>query len=516
MLRKAVPPALAFSLILFALARYFSRLPHVFDLALDDEAVYMGAGTDFFHKILWPPGYDGLYSSYEDGGLYAGLYGLLSVFFSDPIDLYIYGGTLIVAAAVICGGAAIYCLSGSTLVAVLIAGPVILSGELTTWPRVSFAAIAAIAFGLSAAAAAPSLRIKTALLLCAAYLAAFIRPEFVLSFYLLLALQIGLLLRRPRSVTGADGIASGLALLFVAAMSALWSFPVIQGGERAFVAFGAHYAVRFAATHPLAIDPWIDWRTVIAAEFPGAETVFQASLAAPDKMLGYIAENIEELAVATVQVLGTTVRRHVPFAVLWVLAAALWLGTSARRERWPAPRAEFWLALVFAAPPLIATITIFPRHHYIVLLLFALSAAAAAALRPVRSPLAPVLALAVAIGVAASAAPLPAVPQPLLATVLKLREQTGLHRMFEIDGGWCYFMVPRCVEDYAGWQPDSAPFAAYRQARAIDAIMLSPRLLGYEAVHHEDFARDVAALTTDSGWRSIDLGGGYTLLRAAD
>ncbi|MEI9988067.1 MAG: hypothetical protein WDN69_36165 [Aliidongia sp.] len=124
------------------------------------------------------------------------------------------------------------------------------------------------------------------MLLCAAYLAAFIRPEFVLSFYILLVLQLGILvelpLRRRRMarglapVTSPELAAAGVASAFIAAMSFIWSFPVLQGGERAFVAFGAHYAMQYATAHKLDIDAWIDWRLVITDQFPGAHTVFEA------------------------------------------------------------------------------------------------------------------------------------------------------------------------------------------------------------------------------------------------
>ncbi len=135
--------------LLLGVTRYLSHLPHIFDVALDDELVYMGVGTDFDHLILWPPSFQGIYSSYENGGFYSGIYGALSEFFSDPIDLYIYGGMAIVVSAVLFGFISSLLLSDSFIVATAITCPVVLSGELLTWPRVSFGAIAVIALGFA-------------------------------------------------------------------------------------------------------------------------------------------------------------------------------------------------------------------------------------------------------------------------------------------------------------------------------------------------------------------------------
>ncbi len=515
---RTLAALLASTLLLVGLARYFAQLPHIFDLAFDDELVYMGVGTDFGHLIQWPAGFPGIYASYENGGFYSSIYGALSVFFTDPIDLYVYGGTIVVALAVLLGFAGSLALSENVLVAVAITCPVILSGELMTWPRVSFAAIALIGLGFAVMARIGSVRIKVAVLLCAAYLAAFVRPEFVLSFYVLLALSIGLLgeaLYRRRTVRRRDIAAIGLALGFVAVLSVAWSFPILEGGERAFVAFGAHYAVQYGATHQLDIDPWIDWRVVMAQQFPGAGTVYQAFRVAPDKVLLYFAHNLADLAGSIGTIIGGTARRYPVFAAIWTLCILAWAVLALRRgsadkRRW----IDLALVLVFAAPPAIATVTIFPRHHYIVLLLFAASSAVAVLARPLRTPVSAGLATIIAGVFAIAVVPTQAVPQPLLDSVLALRAQPPVHRMFEIDGGWCYLTMPRCIEDYAEWMPDGASFDAYRRERGIDSIMLSPRLTVFETTHDPDFPQQVEQLKTAEGWLSTELGHGYVLLRA--
>jgi len=524
----------AIILILIGLSRYFHNIPHVFDLLLDDEAVYMGMGTDFTHKILWPPGFKGLLSSYEDGGLYSMIYRGLSQVLGDPIDLYIYGGLIIVLSAVLAGFLCVSVLSESLLFGIVVVCPVVLSGELTTWPRVSFAAITLLALAFAAMTRVTSFRTKVSVLLCAGYLLCFVRPEFVLTFYVLLALQLGNLLALPRrrrrgaSVDRRELVFAVAALAFISTLSCAWSFPVPAGGERAFVAFGQHFALRFVAAQKLALNPWLDWRLVIAGQFPGAHTVFQAVLTQPAKVLLFFSTNALELVSSIGQIIIATIRQNIAFSIVWALCVVLWIGSAlapARRlgtlspasDR-PGSPAVAWLhvALIalFGLPPLIATVTVYPRHHYILLLLFTASAAVAALLRTVRSPLTPVLALVLAGAFVVLVRPLPVVDQPMLATIQALRQQPVIHRLFEIDGGWCYFLVPRCSTEYADWMPASASFERYRREHGIDAIMLSPRLRAYEAEHNAGFDQAIDTLTTVDDWHSADLGQGYVLLLA--
>jgi hypothetical protein len=519
--RRVIPSVLVPLLIGLGLARYFANLPHCFDILLDDEAVYLGIGTDFGHTILWPAGFPGVMASYENGGLYSLIYGALSALWPDPVDLYVYGGTAIVLAAVAAGFLAIWALSDSLLCAVLITCPVVLSGELLIWPRVSFAAIAVLALALAAMRWAPAGG-KVPILLGAAYLVCFIRPECVLSFYLLLVLQIGLLgallIRRPPGRWRAEAGAAALSLGFVTVLSLCWSLPVPAGGERAFAAFGQHFALRYVEAHGLALNPWLDWRQVMAEQFPGAGSAFEALQQRPGTVLAYFGTNLAELVTAIYRLAATTIAHHPVFFGLWALAAVAWIG-SAFAARKPTPAApgrwlDLALAALFALPPLIAAIGVYPRHHHIVLLLFAMSAALAILLRPLRGRFEPILALGLAIGFVLSVEPVPEAPQPMLETVGRLRVQQPIHRFYEIDGGWCYFVVPRCSTDYPTWRQPGQALIPYVQTRGIDAIMLSPRLKDYEAQHDPDFSAAVEGLVAEQGWQRVELGHGYVLLTA--
>src|ERR1700733_3322759 len=103
MVGKTTLSVLAVAILSLGLARYFVNSPHIFDLFLADDFVYMGAGTDFQHAILWPMGFGGILSSCEYGGFYSEIYRFLSFFLKDPIDLYLEGGLVILLAAVIFG-----------------------------------------------------------------------------------------------------------------------------------------------------------------------------------------------------------------------------------------------------------------------------------------------------------------------------------------------------------------------------------------------------------------------------
>lgn len=519
--RRVVPSILVLLLVGLGLARYFANMPHSFDILLDDEAVYLGVGTDFGHTILWPAGFPGVMASYENGGLYSLIYGALSALWPDPVYLYFFGGTTIVLAAVVLGFLALWALSDSLLCAVLLACPVVLSGELMIWPRVSFAAIAVLALALAAMRWAPPGG-KVPILLGAAYLACFIRPEFVLSFYALVMLQLGmlgrLLLRRPPGRWRVEAGAGALSIGFVTVLSLCWSLPVPESGERAFAAFGQHFALRYVEAHGLALNPWLDWRQVMAAQFPGAGSTVQALLQRPGTVLAYFGTNLKELVGAILRLAATAIALYPVFFGVWALAVAAWIGATiaARKPGHALPGRWFDLALValFVLPPLVAAIGVYPRHHHMVLLLFAASAALAVLLRPLRVRLDPLLALGLAIAFVPSVEPVPVAAQPMLETIAQLRARLPIHRFYEIDGGWCYFLLPRCSTDYPAWRQAGEALIPYVQARGIDAIMLSPRLTGYEAQHDPDFGAAVDRLIAEQRWQRIELGHGYVLLTA--
>ncbi|MEI9988068.1 MAG: hypothetical protein WDN69_36170 [Aliidongia sp.] len=240
-------------------------------------------------------------------------------------------------------------------------------------------------------------------------------------------------------------------------------------------------------------------------------------------MLLYFAGNLYELGASIGQILLSTMRQHSVFSIVWLLCVMSW-GAPALYRRSDVgatisrPQVQklihLGFALVFVLPPLIATVTIFPRHHYIVLLLFMFSSAIAAFARSRPSRLSPILALGLAVAFLFSAEPLPVVQQPMLETLLKLREQPPFLRMFEIDGGWCYLMMPRCREEYAEWAPDTMSFDAYRREHGIDAVVLSEKLRKFEAVHNANFPGEIEQLKNIDGWQSTELGHGYVLLRA--
>jgi hypothetical protein len=316
-------------------------------------------------------------------------------------------------------------------------------------------------------------------------------------------------------------MAIGIALVFVVAMSILWSFPILAGGDRAFTAFGAHYAVQYAAAHSLSLEAWIDWRKIVADEFPGADSVYTALLLDPGKMLAYFADNFVDLGASIGRIMRGVAEHHSAFVAAGSAAALLWAGSLTLRRRHAgqgsvAPRRlDFILISIFAVPPLIATITIFPRHHYIVLLLFTLSSMLAIVVPRNAKTVKSLLSLGIAAVFLFSAAPLMSVSQPILQTAMTLREKFHIRRMFEIDGGWCYLQIPRCIEEYAEWMPDSVSFETYVHEHNIDAIMLSPRLRNYESTHHPEFSADIEALENLEHWQEFDLGNGYILVQAS-
>ncbi len=70
-----------------------------------------------------------------------------------------------------------------------------------------------------------------------------------------------------------------------------WAFPRLQADERAFIAFGQHFAVRHVLTNNLSTNPYYNYSEIVAASFPGAKSVGGAFLIAPATYLGFLAGN---------------------------------------------------------------------------------------------------------------------------------------------------------------------------------------------------------------------------------
>jgi hypothetical protein len=499
------------------LIKTFANGTEAFDIGFADETIYMGSG------LRGPD-----FSNHERSGLYGLYYRVLSRFIDDPVVLYLWGGILLLNLFVLAVFVSIGIIARSPLVGLFAAAFFPFSNQLTVWPRISYAAIVVLCLGMVAATSVRPLPAKASILLLTSFLVAFIRPEFVLSFYIFIAVTAVALLwaavscARTRQLHDLvrPAMAPGwIALLLLAVLLASWSFPVLKSGQRAFVAFGQHFAARYVHTNKLTINPWRHYRDIVEPLFPGAESVSDAIRIAPGVAARFMLRNAVDLATQIGKSFGRIFTRRPPggpivYVVGWTLIAAGLLGAlmRARGRTFLSPTTpDYWstvaASLALMLPPFISTIVIYPRHHYIVILLYLLLVCCAARIARIQAPRVPRLAVAAAIaGLLVGAPTLPKIDRGNLRDIEAVRAIPGIEVLFEEDLGWCVYYRPPCKSVFVN-ERERAPgaFQTLINTRNVNAVMISPALRTVMWISNDPFFEELEANPDRFGFEKIVL-----------
>ncbi len=434
-------------------------VPQSLDLAMYDEAGYLGAGLRLWKGGAWP--------SLDWGPAYAAWYALFGLLTHDGLgafwvqwlatDLLVTVLLWKVAARASTSPAA-----GAVAAGAWLGLPV----TLVPFPRVGFFALALV---LGASWLEPRRPRWAFAVLC---LAAFARPELALvpvAWAIAWAWRAG----HRRALTLA-----AVAIAVALAGRTEW------GGGRAWFAFGQHHAVQAAIYEGGDLGPrFLDWASLAQADFPGVTSLGQALRTAPAKIAMHVARNGPLLLTALSgarqeglpDVLGSLVSLGLVAAVLWSLRARLPLPTP------------LLASVVLVLPALV----ILPKGPYLLPVL-ALGLVAAAGL------LAPWLGAGVRAGVLAGGLVAVLVGVPIF-TAGPPRQQGYLEAVREVapvlagraspvhlwsaEGSFCpYFGVERCLDvTLAPHEPLAAQLARHQ----VDAV-LATASLGTGAPWKED------------------------------
>jgi len=297
-----------------------------------------------------------------------------------------------------------------------------------------------------------------------------------------------------------------------------WSFPMLQGGERAMGAFGQHYALRWVSDHSSPLDPWIDYESIVGKMFPGAVTPAQAFLSNPTEWLRFTVNNMFGIITAIGSLLvspqNILIESGLIIGLMGILSVAAWsmykrtqsIGLSSARNTVPLVESA-----LYAVAPLAALVLVYPDTHYAVILVAALMPCCVAVGRwqswSKTSDL--FVALLAALTIAVGAWPLPVTDQPTLKAIIALRNlNLPINRMLEIDGGWCTYLKPRCTPEYP-WS-NSKHASETIVDRKVDAIMISKRLIDLLQTRH-DVSLDALSIG-GAEWHRYEIGDGLYLL----
>jgi hypothetical protein len=309
------------------------------------------------------------------------------------------------------------------------------------------------------------------------------------------------------------------ALATITILAMLWSFPILQGGGRAFVVFGTHYAVRTVAERHLSLDPWFNWEQIFRADFPGANSVGDALRLRPGLVIGFWLKN----AFGILPGQGYSL----PWGAfcMGTILVATWLCRPWAKFVKPSDRSRadnVLCATVLLVPPTLGIIMGFPHGHYKLLALAALFFLFASA---VRTPLARVIrrrltpahmlvskvndnlvSAGLAVLMLIVARPLPIVQQPTLATAASMSSIGKVSTMLEASGGLCYYAEPICKFPFSPSNvPDGVDIKTFLDQKGVDAVAVTPSLLRVSWLANNPTFGTFLETATKNGWIRRDL-----------
>jgi hypothetical protein len=500
---------------LIGVGRYFSEWPRFWDLWLWDETFYMGNGI-----YTWTAS---SFSNYEASPLYSYIYRLAHRVIDSPVELFSFVGLLGTAGAVVATAGASWLLSRSTLFGVCVGAVLVLGNFAMSGPRLIYAAIIVLVLGGALGLSMRVFSARATVLSLTTFLAAFIRPEFALAFYLFALLAVGgwlkiLLSKVDKRIFLVENrlelLISLVAICLLLALSKIWSFPVIHGGDRALMAFGQHYSLYWSTISHANINAFLNWESILARELPGVNSEFQAIFKHPGQMLAFFAFNLfSAFQLCGRAFLAFLMDNYLFVTVIGVVFSCVYYQKRNLKHATPAPTPQehtsWWedviLWLVLAAPCLVSIILIYAREHYLVIFTALVALGGGLIVRRRAALGSPLLAAGVAVAFMLLVVPAPQVSRPNMNVVSALKAQGNLGRVLELDGGWCFYVPEKCVSRFMVDIPKGKNFVDYLNEDNIDSIVVSKTLKMFaEANGQADFLALLDA-PVQHGWKKTVL-----------
>jgi hypothetical protein len=360
------------------------------DIGLYDETSYLSWGISLPQAKLPEAGWAPIYAIW---------YFLLASMRPDPASLYFLNYAVLSALVTLL----LYCFLRASRIGLVSAGIwssifLFSNANVMVWPKVSSLALACILAAATVCVLCNSaLHRLSAALICAAVIA-YLRPEFALSW--ILAAAFGLVMiafamarskpPRPREL-----------LIFVFSLAMGLGLVAFLGnplqGSRSIMAFGQHFSLHYVKWYDLPVNPWTNYESILAKAFGDATSISGAFFANPVLFLRHVVANLWTIPGGLADLFSSSLLiaiktnheslrrlnlRWLPFLLPWL--ALLGLPSAMQRLRsTPSLRFAmikvgammvskmqpliFLIAFVFPVP-LITSILIFPRSHYLLLL----------------------------------------------------------------------------------------------------------------------------------------------------
>jgi hypothetical protein len=346
-------------------------LSRVRDLEPSDEAVYMSQGFAIPQRGLPSP---------EGCPLYCLWYSLLSFLQPNPLRLFYFSATVLMALLTVGCYLLLRCAGGTRAVSLLTAFVALTSGLMEVRPYPTYLVLVFLLFGTVLAIRVRRPAWSAAILALSLLLTGYTRSEYYTAFLLFCLFASGPLiwswLRRPERRWS---LLAPVAVVVLATGALGWSLgvPLSTGGGRSFIAFGQHYALNVVVAKKLPVNPWVHFVSIARDDFGDAQTFGEALRANPAAVLRHVSMNAVSLPGAVVHLVAPSL--ELPLRAFWVVCglfgAVALLGLAALVSRLffsksddPARRGLLLTLVTLAfvlVPVLAAGLLLWPCEHYL-------------------------------------------------------------------------------------------------------------------------------------------------------
>ena len=359
---------------------YIHKIDKVIDIGLQDETYYLSNGLDIAAKGL-PPAY-----GYPHGApLYAIWYWFLSFIKSDAIELYYLNYKTTVVLPVLFCFVFLRASHVSRLFSICITFILLTSAvNFPVWPRISHFALAILFCGLAVSTRLLTAEAKLSWSAIVVLLASYVRPEFFLAFiFLWVVICLLACFRLIRSYIKLSVYPIAASMVVSTLLIVLMGVP-FGSMNRSWDAFKQHYSFNAVKWTSSDVNPWLNADVFVDKTFPGANSVMGALKSNPVAFGKHLWSNITQLPSIFLALFSdpyphsSVSNSSIQVAcVIFLLLGLIHtqrktlsqmiesVSENVKRRLW-----SLLIMVLLLIPPLLSTVFIYPRHHYVLFLVF--------------------------------------------------------------------------------------------------------------------------------------------------
>jgi len=495
---------------------FTSGLQQVLDIGLNDESRYLWWGVTLNANGL---------PDAANAPLYAIWYHVLSFLRPDRIELFYLNCKILNILPALLLYAFLRAQRVRPIVSVFAACVFVVSqGNLYTWPKVSHFALCIILGGLTLASLATTSATVFAVLVPSALAASYVRPEYFIAF-LIYAFAFCVVMFRQRQWNNRRYIAFSVVAAIAVLLLVKLGYPLSGESGRSFLAFQQHFSLNWVNWTQSDLNPWSDSAQIVQNCFGNAHSTIECALHDPILVAKHVLSNILLLPGKAMMLLLYPSRpyegsirysRLLGTHFLFVIALAILVFGKVRlntiKTTWPLVSSRLLGVGIFVVPPLLASILIYPRSHYLLLFMVPFFAAVMVLVRDCDAQPERGASLFILLVGLLFLFQTPVMSEP--SGKLHVRKRIDflgslqVHKkvqLLEAEGGFHYYL-PANWSRVAEYEK-SESYTAFAEHRGVNAVIISESLYGNYRFKCDSQWHDFLSNPTNAGFTGMDIPG---------